>query len=139
MADIISTEIPRDIRKYKTEVIGPLTLKQAALVGIAAVIDFAVYLHFKDVITLENCRNLVWAYIFIDIPILAFMMEPQGVSMEQFLKQFIRYNFLLPPKRKNTSVVRERKKYDIDKKEAKATAKKIAALIPSHPEYKSYR
>lgn len=139
MADIITTEVPRDIRKYKTTVMGPFSIRQTILIGVVVFIDISLYSLVRDTISLDNCRSLIWAYFFIDVPILAFSFEPQGVSMEKFLKQIIYYNFLLPAKRKAKTAVSKRKKYNITRKEEKAITKKIASLTRTHPEFKSYQ
>lgn len=139
MADIISTEVPRDIRNYKTKVLGPFSIKQAFCVSLAIIVDVAILIMIRDKISFDNFQPLVWVYFFIDIPIFAFMFDVQGVPMEKFLKQILQYNLFLPPKRKNTTALVERKKYDINKKEKRMRDKKIASMLHSHPDYKSYQ
>ena len=40
---MIEAKVPKDIRSYKTKMIGPLTLRQFLCIFIIGIMDFAIY------------------------------------------------------------------------------------------------
>ena len=47
---MVETNIPKDIRVYKTRVVGPLTLRQLICLCVAAALDGLLYLVFENLL-----------------------------------------------------------------------------------------
>lgn len=94
---MIEMEMPKDIRKFKTKLIGPLTLRETICVGLTVGIG---YLLRRYTVGLpDDIRNLLT--IVIASPILACgWLTPYGLPFEQYAVVFLFSTFLSPKQRK---------------------------------------
>lgn len=120
---MIETKMPKDIRSYKTKLIGPFTMRQIICVAVMAVVDFILYALVIQPFQLQ-AEFIIYGLIFIDIPIGAFgWIEPQGLPLEKYLKDVLLRSFIAPVKRKPQRILYEERgsaeKPKIRKKKAK--------------------
>lgn len=120
---MIETKMPKDIRSYKTKLIGPFTMRQIICVAVMAVVDFILYALVIQPFQLQ-AEFIIYGLIFIDIPIGAFgWIEPQGLPLEKYLKDVLLRSFIAPVKRKPQRILYEERgsgeKSKIRKKKAK--------------------
>lgn len=97
---MIDGKMPKDIRVYKTKIVGPLTGRQMICLALMGVIDLILY---KLVITpYELPREfIIYGLIFIDLPIAALgWIEPQGMTLEKYIWNVVVRYLLSPAKRK---------------------------------------
>ena len=85
---MIETKVPKDVRAYKTKIIGPFTLRQIVCFVAAALFDGIIYLLSVAFGIKLNMQIVIYGLIFINMPILMFVLEPQGMPMEQFLSKW---------------------------------------------------
>lgn len=135
---MIETKVPMEIRSYKAKLIGPFTTRQLVCGAIAAAIDailcFSVIIPFGI-----NIKTAIVGLIVIDLPIMAFTLEPQGITLEKYLRHVLFHSFMAPTKRKAISQLPMKRDPVYTKKEIKQSQKKIKKLIKKHPEYKAYQ
>ena len=132
---MIETKIPKDIRSYKTKVVGSLTIRQVIFFIIAVVVDLIVWFLFLTSTNLD-LRARIMILLFIDLPILAFCFEIEGLPLEQYLKEVILGNFIAPAKRKaQTQLFKENKKPERTSKQKKA----LQLKYKQYPEFKPYK
>ena len=134
---MVETNIPKDIRVYKTRVVGPLTLRQLICLCIAVALDGLLYLVFENLLHVP-VRIFIFLLIFMDIPVMAFSIDVGGVPMEVYLKNTIIYTLLAPTKRKMSTKLDDDNYYMSDE-ERKKIGKKMDKLAKKYPEYKAYR
>ena len=134
MKSEIEVRVPKDIRTYKTKIIGPLTLRQLICITCAGSLDLFLYSGILSSLHLDR-EVLFYALILIDLPILLFITEPEGMPFEIYLKEVVFRMFFFPRYRriqtilipKNTAARKERPKREL---------KKLKRL---HPELKAYK
>lgn len=112
---MFQAKVPKDIRVYKTKIVGNLTFRQFLSVAITLFIDFLVYqnilkpseMPFDDYVTI---------FVLISIPILSFgWVRPMDMPLEKYLK-YISYSLLFAPKkRKAKTIIYKEKKPEIKK------------------------
>lgn len=134
---MVETNIPKDIRVYKTRVVGPLTLRQLICLCIAAALDGLLYLVFENLLHIP-VRIFVFLLIFMDIPVMAFSIDVGGVPMGVYLKNTIIYTLLAPTKRKMSTKL-DGDNYYMSDEERKKIGKKMDKLAKKYPEYKAYK
>ena len=137
---MIETKVPKDVRSYKTKVIGPFSLRQLICLVIAAIVDGFAYFGTQALGIELSINMLIYGVMFIDLPILAFMIEIEGLPMEVYLKNIILKQFTAKTKR--TAETRINTKAPIKpmtKKERKEYENKQKAIQKKHPELKSYK
>lgn len=134
---MVETNIPKDIRVYKTRVVGPLTLRQLICLCIAAALDGLLYLVFENLLHVP-VRIFIFLLIFMDIPVMAFSIDVGGVPMEVYLKNTIIYTLLAPTKRKMSTEL-DGDNYYMSDEERKKIGKKMDKLAKKYPEYKAYK
>lgn len=132
---MIETKVPMDIRKYKTKIIGPFTLRQAICVGISIFIDLMFYLFIYSSLDL-SINFLIYTVIIIDIPIMAFSFDHNGIPMEKFVYGFIRNNILAPVKRTYKNSFDDEFEVNEVKLSDDSTIKK---KLKNKPELKAYK
>ena len=96
---MIEIQVPKDITTYKTKIIGSMTIRQLVILIAVIGIDTFLYTVFfmdKDL----SMEVLMYGATFIDLPLLLFMFEVQGLPMEKFLVQVFVCNILAPTKRR---------------------------------------
>lgn len=135
---MIETKVPKDIRRYKTKLIGPFSTRQLICFAVAVVVDILVYLCILGPLEL-SLNTVIYVIIFLDIPIFAFIFEPMGVPMEIYLKNVMVKSFIYPAKRKVKTRLREENKNILSDKERKAKQKKYKAQLKSNPELKPFK
>lgn len=131
--------MPKDIRVYKTKILGPLTIKQMVLFIVAVVFDFMIYnLILKPMQFPPDI--IVYVFILINVPILALSTDPYGIPMEKYLATIIHYNFLSPQKRKAKNRIKRKNPIQaVTAKEKKKIQKEIKKELPEHPEFQAYK
>ena len=134
---MVETNIPKDIRVYKTRVVGPLTLRQLICLCIAAALDGLLYLVFENLLHVP-VRIFIFLLIFMDIPVMAFSIYVGGVPMELQLQNTIIYTLLAPTKRKMSTKL-DGDNYYMSDEERKKIGKKMDKLAKKYPEYKAYK
>lgn len=104
---MIEVKVPKDIRTYKTKVIGPFTVRQGVCLVIMAIVDYLFYKFLFQNLGLE-LDYFIYFGVFIDVPIAIFgWLEPYDMKMEQYLKKVILRSFLAPVKRKSSNKIYE--------------------------------
>lgn len=132
---MIEKKVPKDIRVYKTKVLGPFTTRQITCVAIAAVVDILVYkLFFSG--TEISPKAMIIILMIVDLPIFAFIIEPFGMKMEVFLKSVILKKMLYPPKRKMRNEIDKIPK--ISEEEYRRSQKLLKKRLKEHPEWRRY-
>lgn len=129
---MIETKVPPDIRKYKTKILGPLTIRQIICIAIAILVDILFYTLVYRPLDL-SINFLVYAFTFIDVPILIFTLDVNGVPMEKYIKKVFFNAFVVPRKRKSSHKMSE------DKKITPTDEKTLKKKKKDNPEIKSYR
>ena len=96
---MVSRKTQKDVGNFKAKLVGPLTARQVAFVGIGAVIDVLVSSAMHGV---GFDINMIAAVcICIIIPFVLFgTVNPYGMTCEKFLYQFYIYHIAAPPVRK---------------------------------------
>ena len=133
---MIETPVPMDIRKYKTKLLAGLTTRQLICGAICAVLDAGMYfLAFKPIGM--DIQTTIFAMTLLDVPIMAFTLDFNGMTMETYLMKVLLRNFVVPTKRRAASGIIEKKP---DKQvNEKAVQKKLKPLLKKHPEYIAYK
>lgn len=134
---MIETKMPKDIRKYKTKMIGPLTMRQLICVAIMGVVDIILYSLVIYPFELST-EFTIYGLILIDVPIGAFgWIEPQGLPLEIYLKDVVLRSFIAPAKRKPVRILYDKAQTmeKIDKKKTGKSGKrnKKAKKNPNEP------
>lgn len=135
---MIETKVPMDVRSYKAKLIGPFTTRQLVCVVIAVLIDavlFFAILHPFNV----PAKPAIFALVFVDVPIVAFTLEPMGMPMEQYLRSVLIRSFIAPTKRKAKSSLPKSQPTFYTKKERKVSQKRMKNLLKTNPELKAYK
>ena len=102
---MIETKMPKDIRAYKTKLIGPFTGRQAICVVIAGIVFIIFYACIAQPLNLPK-EYLFYIGLPIVIPILAFgWYEPNGMKLEKYLQKVVIRSFSVPIKRKAGNVL----------------------------------
>lgn len=102
---MIETKMPKDIRSYKTKLIGPFTMRQILCVAVMAAVDFILYALVIRPFQLP-AEFIIYGLIFVDVPIGAFgWIEPQGLPLEKYLRDVLLRSFIAPVKRKPQRVL----------------------------------
>lgn len=96
---MIEIQVPNDVTKYKTKVLGPFTGRQLVIIIAVIFLDFFLYANIFAPMEM-SAETLVYIAMAIDAPICLFMFEVYGLPMEKFIAQFFVCNVLAPTKRK---------------------------------------
>lgn len=124
---MIETKMPKDIRSYKTKLIGPFTMRQLACIAVMGVVDIILYSLVIKPFQLPT-EFIIYGLILIDVPIGAFgWIEPQGLPFERYLKDVLLRSFIAPAKRKPLLVLHE------EPTDAGKPAKKKTKKNPNEP------
>ena len=103
---MIETKMPKDIRIYKTKVIGPFTLRQSLCILLMIGLDVFLYSAIIKPLSLPM-EFIVYGFMLIDVPISAFgWFEPMGMPLENYIRDVILRAYIAPTKRKVVSVVK---------------------------------
>lgn len=136
---MIETKVPKDIRSYKTKIIGPFSTRQLLCLVGAILVDGLAYILLSTLGIQLSMNLIIYGVIFLDLPILAFIIEPQGMPMEKYIQKVLLTGFLKPSKRKaETLLFEDQKRTPLTKKEKKERMKKISSVGRKHPELKAF-
>lgn len=125
---MLRTKVPNDIRKYKTKLAGPFTLKQLITVTGLIILDLAVY-SFVQPFNL-SAEMLCTIILGIDLCIGGiFLAEVNERPTYSFFLEYLKYNVFAPRQRRVSLPVE--KKYPV-----KPLSKKE---LKEHPEYHAYK
>ena len=137
---MIESKVPKDVRAYKTKIIGPFTTRQILCIVAAAVLDIFIYFIVSTLEIKLNATMIIYGVIFINLPVLAFIVEPQGMPMEKYIQKVLLVNFMKPSKRRVENLLYEDQKKDaLTKKELKERMRKIGSIGHKHPELKAFK
>ena len=95
---MIEAQIPKDIRKYESKLVGPFTLRQLIcfLIGCAC-----AFVGYKVIGPLVGQDSSITIAFFLAIPGVAFgWIKPYGMALEKFLQTALISNFIAPKHRK---------------------------------------
>lgn len=135
---MIEAKVPRDIRSYKTKMIGPLTLRQFLCIFIIGIMDFAIYSYIIKPLHI-NIDLLVYIFMFLDLPIAAFgWIEPMNMPLEKYLRKIIVNLFITPKNRKPIQKFVQDKGKKITAKEKRKMDKKRQSIEKHSREMKGY-
>lgn len=131
----IEIEIPKDITKYESKLIGPFTTRQTVCIVPAVALGIFAFVGLKNIIPSQDIR--IGLVIISVLPFLLFgWYKPYGLPFEQFLKTAFISNVLAPKNRKykteNTIIVDDSdEESDSNKKEKKKKKNDIKQHKPS--------
>ena len=94
---MIEIEIPKDIRKYESKLIGPLTTRQTVCAVFACGISVLIYTSLKEV---PSDIRFILITIFITPFLLLGWVKPYGMKFEHFAMTTFSSYFLSPKHRK---------------------------------------
>lgn len=104
---MIETKMPKDIRTYKTKLIGPFTMRQIICVAVMTVVDITLYALVIQPFQLST-EFIIYGLILVDVPIGAFgWIEPQGLPLEKYLKNVLLRSFIAPVNRKPQRILHD--------------------------------
>ena len=120
---MIESKMPKDIRAYKTKLIGPFSGRQLICIGIMLAVDFLLFQLI--ILPMElPLEFVIYGLVFIDVPIGAFgWVEITGMPLETYIKEVVLKMFLAPAKRKPKHIIYEEKTNIPDKKAKKKNKK----------------
>jgi hypothetical protein len=138
---MIEAQIPKDIRKYESKLVGPFTLRQLICFIIACVLALLAFRILKPLIGSSNASTIC---LIIGIPPIAFgWVKPYGMTLEKFLQSALIGNVLAPKKRKyktrNTFRKVETKLEKMNDKEFKKRIKMEQKLAKTNKKYIAYK
>ena len=98
---MVEVQIPKDVRKYKTKVVGPLTLRTlicSIIAVLCAIVGWQVAHHAFGIEKISDAGGICMIFM---LPAIIFgWISPYGMSMEVFLASTIISMFLTPKHRK---------------------------------------
>lgn len=129
----IETSVPKDIRVYKSKVIGPFTLRQVICLAVAIAVDCLLYFGIFSMFDF-SLNALIYVVILVDLPILAFTIEPLGMPMEQYLHKVLLKQFIAPNRRKTETKLTTPLASHMTDKEKKKHQKQLEKKYQEHPD-----
>lgn len=118
---MIEAKMPKDIRRYKTKLLGPFTTRQAICVGVMIAVDIALYTTVATPLKL-SVNTMIYGLMFVDLPIALFgWVEPHEVPFEKYLKDILFRTYAAPSKRLPRSVLYAPVKIKTKKKKRKSS------------------
>lgn len=134
--------IPKDIRKYKTKVVGPLTGRQAACAAVIVCVDLVIYAMFR--LLGWGMSFLFYAVLIADIPVAAFAFDIDGVPMEMFIRDVLIWSLSRPKERtasftmSDDEVMKIPSEMNETPKEEKKREKKMNDIVKNRPDLRPY-
>ena len=136
---MVETKVPKDIRSYKTKIIGPLSLRQLICLILAVILDGLAYFVAQSLDIKLSINLIIYGVMFLDLPILAFMIEVEGLALEVYLQKILFKQFSVKTKRvAETRINTKPELKPMSKKELKNYQNKQKSIQRKHPELKSY-
>ena len=133
----VESKIPKDLSKYKTKITFGLTIRQLVCVGICIALDALVWLLVFSFIDID-INPKIYITIFLNLPVMAFIIEPEGMKMEVYLKNVVLKSLISPRYRTQIKEMGTPPKRATEQ-EIKKRKKELPALIKEHPELRAYR
>ena len=132
--------VPADIRKYQTKILGPLTLRQIVCIAIAGAIDLVFFQTIQPVLQIP-LNSLVYVLMAINLPILAFTINLNGMTFERFLINVLYKYYVLPTKRKSKKVLYSVQREPVIRKgkEKKEYEQRLKKFLEEHPDCKAIK
>ena len=109
---MIGVRVPKDIRKYETRVIGPLSLRQTICGGIAIGLCVVFYQFVSKPLGLSQDAMFFGCFLVAIVPLLIGWVKPYGINFEDFAKVAITTSVVFPAIR----TYKTRNTYDPDRK-----------------------
>lgn len=98
---MVEVQIPKDIRRYKTKVVGPFTMRTLICFIIACICAYGGWLIAKNLLGVESISDAVPVCMTLMAPAIIFgWISPYGMTMEVFLASTVISMFLAPKHRK---------------------------------------
>lgn len=95
---MIEIKIPKEIRDYKEVIFAGLNLRQIISLSVAFAINVPLYLVSKPYIGDELAS---WLVMFVGVPVfLIGFIKFDGMPFEKYFQIMVRFNFIVPRKRK---------------------------------------
>lgn len=95
---MIEIKIPKEIREYKEVIFAGLNLRQIISLSVAFAVNVPLYIYTKPHIGDDMAS---WLVMLIGIPVfLIGFIKFDGMPFEKYFKIMLRFNFLVPRKRK---------------------------------------
>lgn len=133
--ETIKRPVPQDIRVYKTKLFGNLTTKQAIYAAAGIFIDWLIFNIFKDVLSSDS---FIYIFTFVDAPIAAMALEPEGVAIDKLIVKAILPAVLNSGSRLSKTEIAPKMKAP-NSNHDKAQLKREKKEIESRPELKAYK
>ena len=133
---MIETKVPKDIRKYKTKFIGPLTLRQSVCAAIAIVLDIIIYTFIIKPFNISQDLAFFIIFILDTIPLAFGKIDVLGMSLEQKLKYIIFNSILSPSVKLPKDTDFKEIEPNFTEKEVRQAQKELKKEIKNHPELK---
>ena len=134
---MFETRVPKDIRKYETKIMGPLTLRQVSCVAIALFLDFILYIAVVAPLNV-SAEVILYGVMIIDLPILCFgWLKPAGMPLERYITHVLIYNYLSPTKRKAKNEI-IKTNYQA-KQMTSRRRKEVKRIMKTDAQFKSYK
>ena len=135
---MLETKVPKDIRKYKTKLMGPFTWRQLICIVISLTVDILLFFLLCSMLNVP-LNIFIYILIFIDVPIMAFTLEPYGIRMEKYLKNVLLTSFLYPTKRIHKTELIKQEVTTLSNKELKKKKKLYKKNLKANPEFRPYQ
>ena len=98
LTEMIEIKIPKEIRDYKEVIFAGLNLRQIISLIIAFAVNVPLYIYTKKYLGDELTS---WLVMFTGVPVfLIGFIKFDGMPFEKYFKIMLRFNFLVPRKRK---------------------------------------
>ncbi len=95
---MIEIKIPKEIRDYKEVIFAGLNLRQIISLSIAFAVNVPVYIYSKKYIGEEAAS---WLVMITGVPVfLVGFIKFDGMPFEKYFEIMLRFNFLVPRKRR---------------------------------------
>ncbi len=138
---MIETKVPMDIRSYKAKLIGPFTTRQLICITLCVILDIMAYFFVISPLQL-GLRPAIIVLTLLDVPIMAFTIEPMHMPMEQYVRHVLLRSLIAPVKRKAKSdpkLIPTMRDPVYTKQELKQSQKRMRGLLKEHPEFHAYK
>lgn len=96
---MFAIDVPKDVRKYKSKFVGPLSFRQTICLLIAGACGYVGYFIQKTIFGAE-VDNAILTWIFATPGLALGFVEPYGMPLEKFIQTSFVSIFLAPANRK---------------------------------------
>lgn len=138
---MLEAQIPKDIRKYESKMVGPFTLRQL-ICFIAAVV--LAYFAYKGITSFSTADVATPVCVLVAAPIIMVgWVKPYGMPMEKFIQTSFISTILAPKvrkyKTKNQYRLASTRLQKMEQKEYKKRLKKDKKLAQENKKYQAYK